>query len=72
MLQALIHLIALKAELGKLNINKLVNDPTSFNNFFKKVNHLDVGKLKNVSLDLKKLNDAEDKEVAKHTKFNTL
>ena len=44
MLQALIHLnlaakkdfISLKAEVDKLNINKLNNVPTSLNNFLKK------------------------------------
>ena len=37
MLQVLIHLIALKAGIGKLNINKMVNVPTSLNNLLIKV-----------------------------------
>ena len=47
----LIHLIkllkkilfALKTEVGKLGINKLVNVPTSLNNLKTKVDDLDVG-----------------------------
>ena len=69
MLQLLIHLIhlihllihldakkdfiALKAEFGKLDINKLVNVPTNLNNSKTKVDNLDVNKLKSVPVDLK-------------------
>ena len=59
MLQALIHLIqllnftALKAEVHKLDIAKLINVPTSLNNSKSKVNDLDVGRLKTVPVDLK-------------------
>ena len=49
--------ISLKAEADKLDINKLVNVPTSLNNFFKKVDDLDVGKLNTFSVDLNKLSD---------------
>ena len=45
--------IALKAEVDKLNINKLANVPTSLNNLKTKVDDLDVGKLKTVPVDLK-------------------
>ena len=64
--------IALKAEVGKLNINKLVNVPTTLNNLKTKVNDLDVGKSKTVSIDLKKLIDVVHNDVVKNTKFNTL
>ena len=64
--------IALKAEVDKLDINKLVNVPTSLNNLKTKVDDLDVGKLKTVPVDLKKLSDVVDNEVVKNTKFNTL
>ena len=64
--------IALKAEVDKLGINKLVNVPTSLNNLKTKVDDLDVGKLKAVTTDLKKLSDEVDNEVVKNTKFNTL
>ena len=50
----------------------MVNVPTSLNNIKTKVDDLDVGKLKSVPLDLKKLSDVVDNEVVKNTKFNTL
>ena len=46
--------ITLKAEVDKLDINKLTNVPTSLNNLKTKVDDLDVGKLKTVSVDVKK------------------
>ena len=64
--------MALKAEVDKLDINNLVNVPTSLNNLKTKVDDLDVGKLKTLPVDLKKLSDVVDNEVAKNTKFNTL
>ena len=62
----------MKAEVDKLNINKLVNVPTSLNNLKTKVDDLDVGKLKTVPVDLKKLSDVVANEVVKNAKFNTL
>ena len=62
----------MKAEVDKLNINKLTNGPTSLNNLKTKVDDLDIGKLKTVPVDVKKLNDVVDNEVVKNTKFNTL
>ena len=70
-LDAKIDFITLKAEVDKLDINKLVNVPTSLNNLKTKVNDLDVGKLKTVPLDLKKLSDVVDNEVVRNPKFNT-
>ena len=49
--------IALKAEVEKLDNNKLVNVPTS---------------LKTVPVDLKRFSDVVDDEVVKNTKFSTL
>ena len=43
--------IALKAEVDKLEINKLANVPNSLNNLKTKVNDLDVGELKTVSVE---------------------
>ena len=57
----------MKAEVDKLDINKLVNFPTSLNCLKTKVDYLDVCKLKTVPRDLKKISD-----VVKNTKFNTL
>ena len=64
--------IALKAEVDKLDINKLTNVPTSLNNLKTKVDDLDVDKLKTVPVDLKKLSNVVDNEVVKNTKFSTL
>ena len=50
----------------------MVNIPTTLNNLKIKVDDLDVGKLKTVTIDLKKLSDVVDKKVAKNTKFNVL
>ena len=44
----------LKAEVGKLDINKLVNVLATLNNLKTKVDDLDVGKLQTVPVDLKK------------------
>ena len=59
-------------EIDKLDINKLVNAPSSWNNLKKKVDDLDVGKSKTVRADLNKLSDIVDSEVVKNTKFKTL
>ena len=64
--------IVLKAEVNKLDIDNLVNVPTSSNNLKTKLDDLDVGKLKTVPVDLKKLCDVGDNEFVKNTKFNTL
>ena len=45
--------IALKAEINKLDINKLTHVRTSLNNSKTKIDDLDVVKLKPVSIDLK-------------------
>ena len=44
----------------------------SLNNLTTKLDDLDVGKFKTVSVDLKKLSDVVDNQAAKNTKFNTL
>ena len=62
----------LKAEVDKLDLNKLGNVPTSLNNVKTKVDILDVLKLKAVLVDLKVLSDVIDNEVVKNTKFKTL
>ena len=60
----------MKAEVDKSDIEKWV--PTSLNNLKTEVDDLDVGKLKTVSVDLKKSSYAVDDEVVRNTKFNTL
>ena len=62
----------MKAEADKLDVNKLVNVPTSPNNLETKVDDLDVGKFKTVPVDLKNFRDLVDNEVVKNTKFSTL
>ena len=49
------YFIALKAEVDKLDINKLVIVLSNLNNIKAKVNDLDVGKLKTVPVHLKKM-----------------
>ena len=61
----------MKAEVEKLDINRVVNVLTSLNNLKIKVDDLDVGKLKTVPIDLK-LSDAVDNDAVKNKKFNTL
>ena len=62
----------MKVEVGKLDINKLVNVLTSLDNLKTKLDDLDFGKLKTVSADLKKLSDIVTNVVIKNTKFDTL
>ena len=56
----------------KIDINKLVNIPTSLHNLKIKENDLDVGKLKTFCVDLEKLTDVVDNQVVKNTKVNRL
>ena len=46
----------MKAEVDNLNINKLINVRKTLNNSKKMVDDLDVDKLKNIPIDLKKGN----------------
>ena len=64
--------IAWKAEVDKLDINKLLSLPTSLNNLKTNEDDSDVDKLKTVPVDLKSLSDVVDNEVVKNTKCNTL
>ena len=48
-----------KAEVKKLDINKLVNVPTGLNNLKTKVDDLDIGQLKTVSINLKKFDETK-------------
>ena len=57
--------IALKAEVDKIDIDKLVNVPTSSNNVKTKLDDLDVDKLKTVPTDLKILSDIVNKQVVR-------
>ena len=62
----------MKAEVDKLDINRLVNVSTSSNNLKTKVDDLDVVKLKSDPVDFKTTSNIVDNEVVQNTKFNTL
>ena len=62
----------MKAEVDKLDINKVTNVPTSLNKLKTIVDDLDAVKLKTVPVDLKNLSDVVDNEVVKKTKFNPI
>ena len=64
--------IALKTEVDKFGINKLVNVPTNLNNLKANVDDLDIGKLKTVPIDLEKFSDVVNKEIVKNEKFYTI
>ena len=62
MLQMLMHFIellknfiTLKAEVDKLDFNKLVNVPAILNNWKPKADDLNAGKFKNIPINFKKL-----------------
>ena len=57
----------MKTEVHKLDINKLVNFGHILKNFKTNVNDLNVGKLKTVLLELKKLSDVVYNEVVSTT-----
>ena len=59
----------MKTEVYKQGVNKLFYVPSSLNNLKTKVEGLDVGKLKTVPADLKKLSDVVDNEVVKNKKY---
>ena len=59
--------VDLKAEVEKVDFNKLVNVPNSSNNLKAKVDDLDVDELKKV--DLKKLSDIVKNEIKKKQKI---
>ena len=62
----------MRSEIYKLQINNLINVSTSWTNSKTKVDNLDVGKLKAVHVDLKKLSDVVNNEAVKNKKFNAL
>ena len=53
----------MKAEVDKIDINKLVNVSTSLNDLKTKVDDVYVSKLKTAPIDLKKLSNVASKEV---------
>ena len=59
--------MTLITEVEKLDSNKLNNVSTGLNNLKTKVNDLDIVKMKTVPVDLKKLSDLLDNEIAENT-----
>ena len=57
----------MRDEFEKLNINKLINVLTSLNDLKTKADDLDVGKLKNFPVELKKLSNVVDHKITKNT-----
>ena len=66
-LMQLIKNIAFKAKVDKQYMNKLTNVPTRLNNLKTKVDDFDVGKLKTVLVDMRKLRNVVESEVVKNT-----
>ena len=62
----------MKAEVEKLEMNKLVNVPSSSKNFKIKVDDLDVDKLKTVLVEFTKSSDVVGNQAFKNAKLNTL
>ena len=63
-------LVSLKAEVDKLDIDKLKNVPTNLSNLKSKVDKLDIDKLAPVPVDLSKLSNVVKNEVVKKTEYN--
>ena len=65
-----IHLVNLKSEVDKLDIDKLKNVLSNFRNLKRKVDKLGVDKLVPVPDDLSKLSDIVKNDVLKNTGYN--
>ena len=63
-------LVSLKAEVDKLNIDKLKRVPTNLSNLKSKVDKLDIGKLETTPVDLSKLSNLVKNDVVKKTEYN--
>ena len=64
-------LLSLKAEVDKLDIDKLNSVPTNLSNLKSKVDKLDIGKLETTPIDLSKLSNLVKNDVVKKTDYNT-
>ena len=60
----------LRSDVDKLDIDKLKNVPTGFNNLKSKVDKLDVDKLLPVPVNLSKLSDIVKNDVVKKDVYN--
>ena len=62
----------MKTEFDKLDNGKLVNVANVLSSFKTEVNYLDIYKMKNVPIDIKKSSDLVDKNVVKMWKYKKL
>ena len=63
-------LVSLKAEVDKLDIDKLKSVPTNLSNLKSKVDKLDIEKLETTPVDLSKLSNLVKNDVVKKTEYN--
>ena len=63
-------LVSLKAEVDKLDIDKLKSVPTNLSNLKSKVDKLDIEKIKTTPVDLSKLSNVVKNDVVKKTEYN--
>ena len=63
-------LLSLKAEVDKLDIDKLDSVPTNLSNLKSKVDKLDIRKLETTPIDLSKLSNLVKNDVVKKTDYN--
>ena len=69
-LAAKYDLVSLKAEVDKLDIDKLKSVPTNLSNLKGKVVKLDIGKLETTPVHLSKLSNVVKNDVVKKTEYN--
>ena len=63
-------LVSLKAEVNKLDIDKLKSVPTNLSNLKSIVNKSDIGKLETTPVDLSKLSNVVKTDVVKKDEYN--
>ena len=63
-------LVSLKAEVDKLDIDKLKNVPTNLSNLKSKVDWLDIGKFETTPVDLSKLSNVAKNDIVKKDAYN--
>ena len=63
-------LVSLKAEIDKIDVDKLKAVPDDLSNLKSKVDKMDIGKLEFTSVDLSKLRNVVKNDVVKKTEYN--
>ena len=67
-----VHLVTLKSNVHKLDIDRLEKVPKDLSSLKSKVDKLDIGKLKTAPVDLRKLSDVVKNDVVKTTEYDEL